>query len=130
MAHYAKLDETNTVIEVNVVDNSQEDLLGGEIATVDWLKQGWGGIDWKKTSYNTIANQHPINNPFRKNYAGLGYIYDATSDAFIPPQPFPSWNLVEETCQWEAPVPYPTIPEDSFDSYMWNETTQAWDLVV
>ena len=130
MAHYAKLDETNTIIEVNVVDNSQEDFLGGETATVEWLKQGWGGIDWKKTSYNTIGNQHPTNNPFRKNYAGIGYTYDATRDAFIPLQPFPSWNLVEETCQWEAPIPYPIVPEGSFDYYTWNETTQAWDLVI
>jgi len=125
MAHYVKLDENNTVLEINAVDNTQEDLLGGETATVEWLKEGWGGFDWKKTSYNTKGNQHPNNNPFRKNYAGIGFTYDPTRDAFVPPQPYLSWNLVEETCLWEAPIPH---PEDEKD-YYWNEETQAWDLI-
>ena len=130
MAHYAKLDENNIVIDVNVVDNSQEDLLGGEEATVTWLKEGWGGTDWKKTSYNTVGNEHPTSTPFRKNYAGIGFTYDSTRDAFIAPQSYPSWLLDENTCQWESPIPFPEVPEGSADIYNWNEETQAWDLFV
>jgi len=124
MAHYAKLDENNIVIEVNVVDNEQEDSLGGEEATVTWLKEGWGGIDWKKSSYNTLANQHPNGTPFRKNHAGINFTYDPNRDAFIPPQPWPSWLLDEEKCLWKAPVSYPvTLPGEV---YRWDEETIQW----
>jgi len=72
---------------------------------------------WKQTSYN---------NNFRKNYAGIGYSYDQTRDAFIPPKPFNSWILDENTCCWKAPIPYP----NDENRYKWNEQNQSWDLVV
>ena len=78
---------------------------------------------WIQTSYNTYGGQHPENRPLRKNYAGVGYTYDSQRDAFIPPQPYPSWLLVEDTCLWEPPTPMPT----DGSLYKWNETTQSWD---
>jgi hypothetical protein len=126
MAYYAKLDENNIVIEVNAIDNDQEEELG-EAGIVEWLKNNWGGVDWKKTSYNTTANIHSLGGtPFRKNYAGSGFTFDSERDAFIPLQPFPSWVLDEDTCQWESPVPY---PGDDDTLYEWNESTVSWDEV-
>lgn len=120
MAHFAKLDENNIVLEVNVVNNSDcEDLPfpESEPVGVAFLTQWSGGYtNWKQTSYN--AN-------FRKNYGGIGYTYDAVLDAFISPKPYPSWLLNTTTCQWEAPVPYPNDGK----SYVWNEDTQSWELV-
>ena len=82
---------------------------------------------WIQTSYNTYGGVHTLGGtPLRKNYAGIGYTYDAQKDAFIPPKPFPSWVLNEDTCLWEAPVAYP----DDGENYIWNETTTSWDLVV
>lgn len=75
-----------------------------------------------QTSYNTRGGQHPKGRPLRKNYAGIGYTYDATRDAFIPPQPYPSWILNEDTCLWESPVPYPSDGE----IYIWEEALQEW----
>ena len=81
--------------------------------------------EWIQTSYNTRAGQHDLGGtPLRKNYAGIGFSYDSTRDAFIPPQPYPSWTLNEDTCLWECPVAYP----DDGNMYNWNEETQAWDL--
>lgn len=77
---------------------------------------------WIQTSYNTSAGQHPEGRPLRKNYAGIGYTYDAQRDAFIPPKPFPSWVLNEDTCLWDSPVPYP----NDGDRYRWDESTQSW----
>jgi hypothetical protein len=77
---------------------------------------------WIQTSYNTHGGQHPEGRPLRKNYAGIGYTYDAQRDAFIPPKPFASWVLNEDTCLWNAPVAMPTDGE----MYQWNEDTQAW----
>ncbi len=117
MAHYAFLDANNIVTEVIVGNDEGQD-------GVDW-EQHYGqfrGQVCKRTSYNTIGNQHPDNRPFRKNYAGIGYKYDETLDGFIPPQPFPSWTLNQETCLWEAPVPYP-IDEKR---YIWDEDTLGW----
>ena len=91
--------------------------------TVYW-EGYYGGC--KRTSYNTKGGVHQLGGtPFRKNYAGFGYRYDQTRDAFIPPQPYPSWRLNEETCQWEAPVALP----DTENRYNWNEETQQWDLI-
>jgi len=85
--------------------------------------------EWIQTSYNTHAGKHALGGtPLRKNYAGVGFTYNSTRDAFIPPQIYNSWVLDEETCQWEAPIPYPTVPEGSTDIYSWNEETQSWDL--
>ena len=77
---------------------------------------------WIQTSYNTYGGQHPEGRPLRKNYAGIGYTYDSQRDAFIPPQPYPSWTLVEETCQWTAPVLYPADGKQ----YGWDEATTNW----
>jgi hypothetical protein len=110
MAHYAFLDENNIVTEV-IVGKDETD------TTHDW-EQFYGefrGQVCKRTSYN---------NRIRKNYAGIGYTYDLERDAFIPPQQFPSWVLVEETCQWEAPIPMPTPAEGK--GYQWDEATISW----
>jgi hypothetical protein len=116
MAHFAKLDENNIVLEVNVVNNSNIDNLPfpqSEPIGIAYLYT-WGGYtNWKQTSYN---------GKFRKNYAGMGYFYDATLDAFIAPKPYSSWTLNEDTCQWQAPTPMPT--EGKF--YVWNEETLSW----
>jgi hypothetical protein len=117
MAHFAKLDENNLVIDINVVDN--EDVLDlpfpeSEPVGIEFLKNWSGGhTNWKQTSYN---------NNFRKNYAGIGCLYDAQRDAFISPKPFESWNLDEETCQWVAPTP---MPNDG-TIYVWDELTNSW----
>jgi hypothetical protein len=81
---------------------------------------------WVQTSYNTRGGQHPEGRPLRKNYAGIGYTYDADRDAFIPPKPYASWLLDEDTCFWIAPVPY---PEDG-KRYAWNEQTLSWDEIT
>jgi hypothetical protein len=79
--------------------------------------------EWIQTSYNTLGGVHQLGGtPLRKNYAGIGYTYDRIRDAFIPPQPYASWTLNEETCLWESPTPYPT--DGKF--YEWNESTQEW----
>jgi hypothetical protein len=124
MAHFAKLGVGNIIIKVAVVSN---DIALTEQAGVDFLNNLYGSRDvWKQTSYNTKAGVH-LNGgtAFRKNYAGIGYTYDQTRDAFIPKKPFNSWILNETTCQWEAPVAYP----DGDNRYNWNETNQTWDLV-
>lgn len=77
---------------------------------------------WVQTSYNTYGGQHPEGRPLRKNYAGIGYTYDAVRDAFIPPQPFASWLLNEDTCLWDAPIAYP----DDGNVYTWDEETLSW----
>ena len=123
MAHFAEIDENNIVTRVLVVGDDQEDR--GQEFLADDL--GLGGI-WKKTSYNTQGGVHTLGGtPFRKNYAGIGYTFDATLDAFIPPKPYASWLLNEETCNWEAPVEMP-VEEGKF--YTWNEETVSWDEQV
>lgn len=83
--------------------------------------------EWIKTSYNTSGGIHKLGGtPLRKNYAGVGYTYDRVRDAFIPPQPYPSWTLNEETCLWDCPVSHP----DDDGIYRWNEETQNWDEVT
>jgi hypothetical protein len=81
---------------------------------------------WIQTSYNTHGGQHPEGRPLRKNYAGVGYTYDSVRDAFIPPQPFTSWTLNEDTCLWDSPVAYPT--DGKF--YRWDEPTTSWVEVI
>ena len=79
--------------------------------------------EWIQTSYNTQGGVHLLGGtPLRKNYAGIGFTYDRTRDAFIPPQPFASWTLNEETCLWNSPVPYPTDDK----RYTWDEATTSW----
>ena len=124
MAHFAKLDSNNIVTEVVVVHN---DVATSESAGVAFLNSMYKTNDtWKQTSYNTISGEHKLGGtPFRKNYAAIGYTYDSTKDAFIPPKPYDSWTLDEDTCQWEAPVEKP----GGDNIYEWNEDTKSWDLV-
>mgnify|MGYP006278339815 FL=1 len=120
MAHWAELDENNIVTRVLVGSNEDPD------EGYQWLIDNLGGT-WVKTSYNTQGGVHSLGGtPLRKNYAGIGYSYDATRDAFIPPKPFNSWNLNEDTCLWEAPVAYPTDGK----MYRWDEDTTNWVEVV
>jgi hypothetical protein len=115
MAHFAQLNEENLVTQVIVVANQEilnEQGQESEQKGIDFCTNLLGGT-WKQTSYN---------GNIRKNFAGIGYKYDATLDAFIPPQPFASWTLNNEIAQWEAPVPYPT--DDKF--YIWDEATTSW----
>jgi hypothetical protein len=92
------------------------------VAEQDVIDSGLFGSGWIQTSYNTYGGQHPEGRPLRKNYAGVGYTYDSTRDAFISPKPFASWVLNEETCGWEAPTPMPTDNK----RYSWNEEQLAW----
>ena len=120
MAHYSFLDTNNIVTEVITGKNEGEE-------NIDWEVHygNFRGQVCKRTSYNTSGGQH--NNggtPFRKNYAGIGYSYDEQRDAFIAPKPYASFVLNEDTCLWEAPVPYPTDGE----RYLWNEEELEWVL--
>ena len=122
MAHFAKLGTGNIVERVEVVSN---DIATTEQAGVEFLQNLYQDRSvWKQTSYNTLAGEHLLGGtPLRKNYAGIGFKYDQIRDAFISPQPYNSWSLNEDTCQWEAPVEYP----DDGQKYKWNEENQTWD---
>ena len=124
MAHFAKLNENNVVVQVIVVANSDAPTEAkGQTFLQNLYKNT---VTYKQTSYNTIAGEHKLGGtPFRKNYAAIGYTYDSTKDAFIPPKPYDSWTLDEDTCQWEAPVEKP----GGDNIYEWNEDTKSWDLV-
>jgi len=124
MAHFAKLGKGNIVEKVEVVHN---DIATTEQAGVDFLNTLYKTNDiWKQTSYNTIGGKHLLGGvPFRKNHAGIGFKYDQYKDAFIPPKPFNSWILNEDTCLWNAPVVKPNDGQD----YKWNETIKNWELV-
>jgi hypothetical protein len=116
MAHFAKI-ENGTVTQVNVID---EDYFAENRET------RYTGL-WVQTSYNTQGGVHLLGGtPLRKNYAGLGYVYDEVRDAFYAPQPYPSWTLNEDTCYWESPVPMPT--DGKF--YTWDEDNQNWEEVI
>lgn len=110
MAHFAKV-ENGVVTQVIV-------------ARQDVIDSGLFGdpSSWVQTSYNTRGGEHPEGRPLRKNYAGIGFTYDADRDAFIPPRPFASWALNEAACLWEPPVPYP----DDGKLYFWDEDTLGW----
>ena len=82
--------------------------------------------EWIQTSYNTHGGKHPEGRPLRKNYAGIGFTYDKTRDAFIPPQPYPSWVLNEDTCLWNAPTPEPI----DGGPYRWDEATKSWKQTI
>ena len=109
MAHFAELDENNIVVQVLVTDNDYPN------EGYDWLIDTFGGR-WVQTSYNATI---------RKNFAGVGFTYDKARDAFIPPKPFESWALDEETCTWVSPVLYPTDGK----IYTWNEENTNWEEV-
>ena len=115
MAHFAKI-ENGLVVQVVVAEE-------------DFIQTGALGdpAGWIQTSYNTHGGQHPEGRPLRKNYAGIGYSYDTGRDAFIPPQPYPSWTLNEDTCLWDCPVAIPT----EGGPFTWNEEAQSWaELVI
>lgn len=114
MAHFAKLNDNNIVLEVHCVSNEVLDPMNEEKSGIAFLVDWSGGHQhWKQTSYN---------NNFRVRYAGIGYRYDELRDAFIAPQPFMSWVFNEETLDWQAPVAYP----DDEKLYYWNELTKEW----
>jgi hypothetical protein len=129
MAHYAFLNMQNIVTEVIVGKDETDGPTNWEMHYGNFREQVC-----KRTSYNTRGGVHYTNGEasddqsqaFRKNYAGIGYTYDETRDAFIPPQPYDSWTLNETSCLWEAPVAY---PEDG-QKYTWNEGTGTWDLIT
>jgi hypothetical protein len=106
MSHFAKIDSNNIVTEVL---SSEKDFINSGVVGDEFL--------WIQTSYNSN---------FRKNYAGIGMTYDSVRNAFIPPKPYPSWTLVEATCQWEAPTAYPGTPASNGMTYIWNEETTSW----
>ena len=108
MAHFAEIDQNNVVLRVIVVSDTLE------AQGAEWCHDTFGGT-WVQTSYN---------GRIRKNFAGIGFTYDPARDAFIPPQPYPSWTLDEQTCQWVPPVPMPTD-----GMYVWNESTLAWSQI-
>lgn len=119
MSHFAQLDENNSVLSVIVINNNdvgepnfsfpETEIIGQHFINNVLKLSG----TWKQTSYN---------GSFRKNYAGMGYVYDNIRDAFIPPKPFASWILNEETCLWESPVPYPNDGK----MYQWDESQLSW----
>lgn len=108
MSHFAKV-ENGIVTQVIVAEQ-------------DVIDSGLFGTGWVQTSYNTHGGQHPEGRPLRKNYAGVGFTYDEQRDAFIPPKPFASWLLNEDTCLWSAPVAYPNDGK----VYNWDEAVQQW----
>ena len=112
MSHFAQIDENNIVTQVLVIEQDVVDtgLFGNPSS-------------WIQTSYNTSGGVHKLGGtPLRKNYAGIGYTYDVTRDAFIPPKIFNSWILNEDTCVYEAPIP---VPNDE-KIYIWDEDTLSW----
>jgi len=121
MGHFAQIDDNNIVVQVIVAEQ-------------DFINTGAVGDPsrWIQTSYNTMGGEHRLGGtPLRKNYAGIGYTYNRQLDAFVPPKPFPSWVLNEDTCLYNSPIPY---PEDAGQGdppkmYMWNEDKLGWDEV-
>ena len=120
MAYFAKLGTGNIVENVISINNSV-------ITDNNGVEQEQLGVDFINKLYNTrdVWKQTSYNNNIRKNFAGIGYQYDQTRDVFIPPKPFNSWILNEDTCKWEAPV---AKPQDG-NRYIWNESTLTWDIV-
>lgn len=121
MAHFAEINDENIVTRVIVVNNNE--LIGSngeesELLGIEFCKSLYGNnTKWIQTSYNKN---------FRKNYAGINFKYDSNRDAFIPPKPFNSWLLNENTCLWESPIPYPNDDK----KYIWNEETKTWDEFI
>lgn len=127
MGYFARVN--NGVVE-QVISASQ-DFIDSYVSTApgEWIKTSYntrGGVHYARDENGQITEaSEDQSKALRKNYAGVGYIYDVDRDAFYEPQPFPSWTLNETTCQWEAPVAYP----DDGEKYVWNEETQSWDAV-
>jgi len=130
MASFAKIENNIVTTVVSVVNEVLKDSNGieQEAIGIEFLKTLYNEPEaiWKQTSYNTHGNVHSLGGtPFRKNHAGIGYTYDLNRDAFIPPKPFNSWILNEQTCLWDAPV---AIPKDD-NMYKWNEEILNWELI-
>ena len=123
MAHYAFLDNNNVVTEV-ITGIDETELIDGLNPEI-WYGN-FRGQKCVRTSYNTYGGVNTNNVPFRKNYAGIGFTYDEQRNAFIPPSPFLSWVLNEDTCLWQAPTPMPTNGKP----YSWNEDSKSWDEVA
>ena len=132
MAHYGFIDNDNIVVEVitGKDESDTENLPEGFDSWEAYYETKRDGLTCKRTSYNTMANQH-LNDgtPFRGNYAGIGFTYDPVNDVFYAQQPFPSWILNETTWIWDPPVEYPEYDEDDPKFYEWNEEDQTWDVV-
>ena len=119
MSHFAKVEDGVVVIVYS--------------AEQDWVEEQTDSDKYIQTSYNTRGGKHYDQNgnedsgtPLRKNYAGVGHIYDSVRDAFYEPQPYPSWTLNNDTCFWEAPVAYPTSDPVDGNYYQWDEDTTSW----
>ena len=130
MAHFAKIGIGNIVEQVVVLANDvikDENNVEQENKGVQFLQELYQSRDlWKQTSYNTRGGEHQLGGtPFRKNFASVGYTYDETKDAFIPPKKHNSWTLNETTCQWQPTVAHPL----DGGTYVWNETNQTWEEV-
>ena len=130
MGYFARLDENNFVVKVHTLNNNVFTVNGieDEIFANTFLNNlHKTNAIYKQTSYNTYGGVHVIDQSkaFRKNYAGIGYYYDPIRDAFIPPKPFPSWTLNEESCLWDSPVPYPNDGK----MYAWNEDILNWQEI-
>ena len=133
MAYFAKLGVGNIVEKVICINNSvitdsngdQQEQLG-----VDFINQLYNTRDvWKQTSYNTYLGVHKLGGtPFRKNFAGKGFTYDQIRNAFIPPQPYSSWVLNEDTCEWKAPIDKPNTVLEENQAYVWNESIRNWEI--
>jgi len=132
MASFAKIGLNSKVIEVqSVVNEVLHDSNGIEQESIgiDFLTKLTGWAIWKQTSYNTHGGVHSSGGtPLRKNHAGIGYTYDEDRDAFIPPKPFNSWILNENTCLWVAPIPMPTEELENNQYYSWNESIINWEI--
>ncbi len=137
MAHYAKLDDNNKVINVVAVDNNKElkDGVEDEATGVAYLTEVHGYTNWKKTSYNTIYNTHALGGtPFRGNYACIGGYYYPANNIFMEVKPYTSWTLNTSNAKWTPPVAYPTVLKSDPDSndvstqygYIWDESNQRW----
>jgi hypothetical protein len=126
MAYFAKLDENNIVLNVHAVENSVIEIDGieSEQKGIEFLQSIHGHSNWKQTSFNMVAGVHQQGKtPFRKNFASVGFTYDLERDAFIPPKPYASWLLDEETCYWNSPTPCPNDGQQ----YHWVEETLTWE---
>jgi len=125
MAHYAFLNDNNIVTHL-IVGRDEDEIVDG---IFDWEKH-YSEVQGQKclrTSINTYLNEHRYGGtPFRKNCAGIGFSYDEGRDAFIPPKPFESWILDEETCIWEPPVPRPEYVAPYLFRHEWDEENKVW----
>ena len=132
MAHFAKINESNIVTQVVVVNDSDgNNDTNGQNFLNDLFKTTH---TWKKTSYNTYGNTHRLGGtPYRKNFASVGFVYDEEKDAFIPPKPLESYVLDEDKCEWYPPITQPQLTEGQTGMYVWNEeayqndNTQGWE---